>query len=418
MKRVVSLGLAAVMAVSLTACGGGSETPETSAADAATTAASGEETTAADAQEPTEGGEESAAAPTGEGGSFKVGVIGPLTGDAAAYGLAVQHGAEIAAEEINAAGGINGAMIEINAQDDEADPEKSVNAYNTLKDWGMQMLVGTTTSGACIAVAAETANDNMFQITPSGSAVECVQNPNAFRVCFSDPDQGTASAKYIGENKLGTKIAIIYDSSTEYSSGIREAFVAEAANEGLEIVADEAFTADTNTDFSVQLDKAKEAGAELVFMPIYYQEASVILKQASDKEFAPVFFGVDGMDGILSVKNFDTALAEGVMLLTPFSSTEESSKAFTEAYVAAYGIEPNQFAADAYDAVYAIKAAAEQAGITPDMDASAICEAMKTAMTEITIDGLTGEKMTWDAAGETGKAPKAVKIVNGVYEMQ
>lgn len=410
MRKFFGFGMAAILAASLTACGGGSSADSTTAAPAA-----GNDTTTEAAADNSNGGE---AAPEAAGGAFKLGVVGPLTGPAAAYGIAVQNGVDLAVKEINAAGGVNGAMLEMNSQDDEHDPEKSVNAYNTLKDWNMQMLVGAVTSKPCIAVAAESSNDNLFQITPSGSAVECAAPDNVFRVCFADPAQGTASAKYIGENKLGTKIAIIYDSSTEYSSGIREAFVAEAANEGLEIVADEAFTADTNTDFSVQLDKAKDAGAELVFLPIYYQEASVILKQASDKEFAPVFFGVDGMDGILSVENFDTSLAEGVMLLTPFSATEEGSKAFTDAYVAAYGIEPNQFAADAYDAVYAIKAAAEQAGITPDMDASAICDAMKVAMTEISIDGLTGEGMTWDAAGETGKAPKAVKIVNGVYEMQ
>lgn len=411
MKKVVSLGLAAAMAASLVACGGSSTESTTAAAAADTTAAAADTTAAAE-------GNDAAEAPASEGGSFKIGVIGPLTGDAAAYGLAVQHGAEIAAEEINAAGGINGATIELQAQDDEADPEKSVNAYNTLKDWGMQMLVGTTTSGACIAVAAETANDNMFQITPSGSAVECVQNPNAFRVCFSDPDQGTASAKYIGENKMATKVAIIYDSSSVYSDGIRETFVAEAANQGLEIVASEAFTADSKTDFSVQLDKAKEAGAELVFLPIYYQEASIILKQASDKEFQPIFFGVDGMDGILSVENFDTSLAEGVMLLTPFAADAEDAKDFTTKYVEAYGETPNQFAADSYDAVYAIKAAAEKAGINPDMSYSEICDALVPAMTQITIDGLTGEGTTWNEAGEPNKAPKAVKIVDGKYEMQ
>lgn len=407
MKKVISLGLAAAMAVSLTACGG------SNSGSADTTAAGGAETTAAGA-ESTE-----AAEGTADGtGTLKIGVTGPLTGANAAYGVAVQNGAELAAKEINEAGGINGMTVETKAEDDEADPEKVINAYNNLKDWGMQMLVGATTSGACISVAAESANDNLFQITPSGSAVECVANDNVFRVCFADPDQGTASAKYIGENKLATKAAIIYDSSSEYSSGIREAFVKEAANQGIEVVSDEAFTADTNTDFSVQLDKAKDAGAELVFLPIYYQEASVILKQASDKEFAPIFFGCDGMDGILSVENFDASLAEGLMLLTPFSSTEEGSKAFTEAYVAAYGIEPNQFAADAYDAVYAIKAAGEKAGITADMEVSAMCDAMKTAMTEISIDGLTGADMTWNAAGEPNKAPKAAKIVNGAYEMQ
>lgn len=404
-KRFMSAGMAAVVAMaSLTACGGSAST----------------ETTAADAKAETsaEAGESSAEAGIAEGGTLKIGVIGPLTGAAASYGIAVQNGADLAVKEINEAGGINGMMIETKAEDDENDPEKSINAYNTLKDWGMQVLDGPTTSKPCIAVGAEAEADNMFLITPSGSAVECVATDNAFRVCFADPDQGTASAKYIGENKLATKIAIIYDSSTEYSSGIREAFVAEAANQGLEIVADEAFTADSNTDFSVQLDKAKDAGAELVFLPIYYQEASIILKQAHDKEFAPIFFGCDGMDGILSVTNFDTSLAEGLMLLTPFSTTEESSKAFTEAYVAAYGIEPNQFAADSYDAIYAIKAAVEQAGVTADMSASDICDALKSAMTEISIDGLTGVGMVWNANGEPNKAPKAVKIVNGEYEMQ
>ena len=399
MKKAIGLSLAAMMAMSLTACGGGSDAP------AADTKAAGSEAA----------GSEAAGA---EGGTIKLGVIGPLTGPAATYGIAVQNGADLAVKEINAAGGVDGMMFEIKAEDDENDSEKTINAYNTLKDWGMQMLVGATTSKPCIAVSSETANDNMFQLTPSGSAVECVANDNVFRVCFADPDQGTASAKYIGENKLATKVAIIYDSSTEYSSGIRESFVKEALNEGIEIVADEAFTADTNTDFSVQLDKAKEAGAELVFLPIYYQEASVILKQASDKGFDPIFFGCDGMDGILSVENFDTSLAEGLMLLTPFSVTEESSKKFTEDYVVAYGTEPNQFAADSYDAVYAIAAAVKQGGVTADMEISDMCEAMKTAMTEISIDGLTGAEMTWKAAGEPNKAPKAAKIVNGIYEMQ
>lgn len=407
MKKLITLGLTAAMVASLVGCGSGSGGNTSTEAEGTTTAAQG--SASGDS-----GADNSGAA----GGTFKIGVIGPLTGPAASYGIAVQNGADLAVKEINAAGGVNGIMLESNAQDDEHDPQKSVNAYNTLKDWGAQVIVGSTTSDPCIAVAAETSNDNMFQITPSGSAVECVAPENVFRVCFADPDQGTASAVYIGENKLATKIAVIYDSSTTYSSGIREAFVKEAASQGLEIVADEAFTADNATDFSVQLDKAKEAGAELVFLPIYYQEASVILKQAKDKSFAPIFFGCDGMDGILTVKNFDASLAEGLMLLTPFSTTEDSSKAFTEAYVAAYGIEPNQFAADSYDAVYAIKAAIEKSGIAADADYSAVCEAFKTAMTQISIDGLTGAGMTWNAAGEPDKAPKAVKIVNGVYEMQ
>ena len=416
-KRYLSLGLAAVMALSLTACGGSGSSSD-SAADSSSTEApadaeeeSGEAGEAEDTAE-NEGGEAT------DGAVFKIGAIGPETGSAAQYGMAVRNGAELAVKEINEAGGINGYQVEYDFQDDENDTEKAVSAYNTLKDWGMQMLVGTTTSQPCIAVVAETSIDNMFQITPSGSAVESISEPNAFRVCFSDPDQGRASAQYIGEHELATKVGVIYDSSTDYSTGIYESFEEEAANQGIEIVADGAFTADTNTDFTVQLTQCRDAGAELVFLPIYYSEASTILKQASDMGYEPQFFGCDGMDGILTVENFDTSLAEGLMLLTPFSADEEGSQDFVAAYSEAYGIEPIQFAADAYDAVYAIKAAAEQGGVTPDMSVSDICEAMKVAMTEITIDGLTGEGMTWTEDGEPHKEPKAVKIVDGAYQMQ
>ena len=349
-----------------------------------------------------------------DGDAFKVGGIGPVTGGAAVYGQAVKNATELAVNEINALGGV---QFEFQFEDDEHDAEKSVNAYNSLKDWGMQMLLGTVTSAPCIAVAAETANDNMFQLTPSGSAVECVQNPNAFRVCFSDPNQGSASAQYIGENKIATKIGVIYDSSDVYSSGIYEKFAAEAANQGLEIVSAEAFTADSKTDFTVQLQKAKDAGAELVFLPIYYTEASLILTQANGMGFAPMFFGCDGLDGLLNVEGFDTSLAEGVMLLTPFAADadDELTQKFVAAYKEAYGDTPNQFAADAYDGMYAIKAAIEKSGVTPDMSASDICDAMEVAMTEISIDGLTGEGMTWTADGEPNKAPKAVKITDGAY---
>lgn len=416
-KRYLSLGLAAVMALSLTACGGSGSSSD-SAADSSSTEApadaeeeSGEAGEAEDTAE-NEGGEAT------DGAVFKIGAIGPETGSAAQYGMAVRNGAELAVKEINEAGGINGYQVEYQFQDDENDTEKAVSAYNTLKDWGMQMLVGTTTSQPCIAVVAETSIDNMFQITPSGSAVESISEPNAFRVCFSDPDQGRASAQYIGEHELATKVGVIYDNSTDYSTGIYESFEEEAANQGIEIVADGAFTADTNTDFTVQLTQCRDAGAELVFLPIYYSEASTILKQASDMGYEPQFFGCDGMDGILTVENFDTSLAEGLMLLTPFSADEEGSQDFVAAYSEAYGIEPIQFAADAYDAVYAIKAAAEQGGVTPDMSVSDICEALKVAMTEITIDGLTGEGMTWTEDGEPHKEPKAVMIVDGAYQMQ
>lgn len=349
--------------------------------------------------------------------TFKIGCSGPATGDYAMYGLGVKNAMEIAIEEINANGGANGYKLEMKFEDDEADAEKAVNAYNSLKDWGMQIMAGTVTSGACIAVATEANADNMFQLTPSGSAVECVQYDNAFRVCFSDPNQGTASAKYIGENNLATKVAVIYDSSSIYSAGIYTKFAEESANQNFEIVAAEAFTADNKTDYSVQLQKAKDAGADLVFLPIYYTEASLILTQANQMGYAPTFFGVDGMDGILGVENFDLTLAEGVMLLTPFAAdaTDDLTVSFVTKYQEKYTDIPNQFAADAYDAIYAIKAAIEKSGATPDMSVSDLCEALKTAFVEIEVDGLTGENMTWTADGETNKAPKAVVIKDGVY---
>lgn len=390
MKKFLSLLLAMTMvAACLVGCGG-------------------KEEAATDAPAATE---ESAEA------KFVIGGIGPVTGGAAIYGQGVKNAAEIAVAEINAAGGINGYQVEFIWGDDEHDAEKSVNAYNSLKDQGMQMLLGTVTSTPCIAVADEAANDNMFLLTPSGSAVDCVANDNAFRVCFSDPNQGAASAQYIGENGLATKVAVIYDSSDVYSSGIYETFAAEAKNQPFELLPAEAFTADNKTDFSVQVQKAKDAGADLVFLPIYYQEASLILNEADKQAYAPKFFGCDGLDGILSVEGFDTALAEDVMLLTPFVADEdkELTKAFVAAYDEQFGGVPNQFAADAYDGIYAIKAAAEKAGLTPDMSVSDMCEAMKTAMTEITIDGLTGEGITWTADGEPSKAPKAMVIKDGAY---
>ena len=353
---------------------------------------------------------------------YYIGGIGPTTGATAIYGTAVKNGAQIAVDEINAAGGINGKQIEYRFEDDQNDAEKADNAYNTLKDWGMQMLVGTTTTAPCIAVAGKTASDNVFQITPSASSPSVLSsgNGNVFQVCFTDPNQGVASAQYIAENKLATKIGIIYDSSDVYSSGIEEKFEAEAKTQGLNIVSKAAFTADSKTDFGTQLQKAKDAGADLLFLPIYYQEASIILKQADTMGYKPKFFGVDGMDGILTVENFDTKLAEDDMLLTPFAADakDKTVQNFVKTYKEKYKDTPNQFAADSYDAVYALKAAIEESKATTDMSASDMCDALKGAMTKIKMQGLTGGKdgLTWNESGEVTKSPKAVIIKNGAYK--
>ena len=393
LKKLACLAISAAMVLSLGAC-----------QDAAATANDTKNT-------------DSTASAT-DGATFKIGAIGPLTGSAANYGQAVVWGAQQAVDEINAAGGINGYQVEYKYEDDELDNEKSVNAYNTLKDWGAQMLVGSTTSACSIAVSEKTKEDSMFQITPSGSAVDCVKYDNVFRVCFADPAQGTKSAQYIGENKLAKKVGIIYDSSDVYSSGIEAAFVAEAGKQGIEVAAEEAFTADSNTDFSAQLQKCKDADVEMIFLPIYYTQAATILTQASKAGLDVKFFGCDGLDGMLDMENFDKSLAEGVMLLTPFSAaaTDEKTQNFVKAFEDTNKVTPNQSAADAYDAVYAIKAAAEKENVTPDMSIADIEAALAKGMTEVSVEGLTGT-ITWNEAGEPDKEPRAVVIKDGAYKM-
>lgn len=348
---------------------------------------------------------------------MEIGSIGPTTGTEAIYGNAVKNGASIAVDEINKAGGINGYKIEFSFEDDQADPELAANAYNALKDKGTQILLGTVTSGSCEAVVGLTAEDNMFQLTPSASAQSVIAGDNVFQVCFTNPNQGSASAQYIGENKLATKVGIIYDSSDVYSTGVFEKFVEAAKSQDFEIVSTQSFTKDTKTDFSVQVQSCKDAGADLVFLPIYYTEASLILTEANSTGYKPIFFGCDGLDGVLGVKNFNKELAEGVILLTPFSAdaTDEKTVAFVKTYKELYKDVPNQFAADAYDGVYVLKAAIEKAGLKPDASVADVNEALKKAITEITVDGLTGAGMKWEASGEVSKVPRAVVIKDGTY---
>ena len=393
MKKLLAILMAACMVLSFAACGGSSDSDDGSTV-------------------------------------LKIGGIGPVTGPAASYGLAVQHGAEIAVEEINA---LEGELkFEFKMQDDEHNPEKSVNAYNTLKDWGMKVLMGTVTTQPCIAVSAKSNEDGIFTLTPSASSTDVLggfkdengnysvpRKENVFQMCFTDPNQGTASAQYISEQKLGTKIAVIYNNADAYSTGIYQKFDAEAKKLGLNIVSVKSFDDDKNLDFKPHLNAAKDAGADLVFMPIYYTPASVILKQADEMNYNVKFFGVDGLDGLLGIENFDTTLAEGVMLLTPFTADAEDTKTqnFVKKYKEKYGEIPSQFAADAYDCIYAIYEACKAEEITAGMSAKKIAEKLVERFTsdEFVFDGLTGEDMTWSETGEVAKAPKGMVIKNGVY---
>ncbi len=392
-KKLLALALALTMALGLTACGGGNDT---SAAD--------------------DGGSDTTES---TGTAFKIGVIGPLTGGAAIYGTCVANSAQIAVDEINALGGdIQFELLP--AADDVNDAETSVNAYNSLMDKGMQILVGTVTTQPALSVVPLTYDDRVFTLTPSASGDDVIENnDNVFQICFTDSNQGSRSAQYVNEHFPDAKIGIIYKNDEQYSIGIRDNFKAEADARGMDIVYEGTFAEANQTDFNVQLTAAQSAGADLLFLPIYYTPASAILTQANALGYKPTFFGVDGMDGILTAENFDPALAEGVYLLTPFSADaeDEMTQNFVTKYQEAYGETPNQFGADAYDAIYTLYQAIQAAGVTADMSNEEICDALIAAMGDLSLVGLTsaGSEMTWDENGAVNKDPAAVIIENGTY---
>ena len=392
LKKILALTLALAMSASLCACGGGEEAPAPEA----------------------EGGDAAA--------TLKIGGIGPLTGAVATYGVATQRGAQIAVDEINAMED-KAFAIEYDFQDDTGVAETAVSAYNTLKDWGVDVIYGTTTTGPCITIASETNADRIFQLTPSASSPDVTAGKdNVFQMCFTDPNQGVTAANYVKDTGLATKVGVIYNNGDAYSTGIAQGFIAQCASLGIEVVTEQTFPADTNTDFNVQLTACKDGGAELVFMPIYYTPASLVLTQADAMGYDPIFFGGDGMDGILNIEGFDTALAEGLLLLTPFNATSEDEMTanFVAKYQEAYGEIPNQFAADGYDCIYAIYNAVQQIDGALEMDAAALCDALIAVFTsaDFSVDGLTGAGMTWQANGEVAKEALVVAVKDGAYAAQ
>ena len=394
LTKLLSLVLCLAMLFSLAACASKDDTTTDTSSDTS------------DTTDTTSDGEK----------TVRLGLIGPMTGDNANYGTSTRDGAQIAVDEINEAGGVNGYTFVLDTQDSQGDPDSAVSAYGKLMDSGMDVSLGCVLSGEAQSVITAAVEDGILIVTPTSSAVACIEgNPNAFRVCFNDAAQGTASADYIADNNLGTKIAVFYQSDIDYSAGLYETFQAEAANRGLEIVEEQTFTAGSNTDFSTQINAIRDSGCELVFLPIYAAEAATFLTQAAGKLDGITFFGCDGMDGI-QTKVSDTSLIEGLMMLTPFAADAEdaATQSFVEKYVPVHGTEPDQFAADGYDAVYIVKAAMEQCGKTPaDADFN---EAMVAAMYEIQVEGLTGT-MTWDENNEPNKPAKAMVFHDGVAKL-
>ena len=343
--------------------------------------------------------------------TIKLGGVGPLTGGYANYGLSVQHGAQLAVDEINAAGGVSGKPLELSFQDSQGDPESAVAAYGKLMDWGMNVFLGGVLSGETASVVTAGKADDVFIMETTGSADKCIDgNDKAFRVCFYDSYQGTAAADYLNDNQLATEVGVFYQSDNDYSAGLYNAFVAECAKTGVTIKETQTFTTATNTDFSTQVNALVNAGVKVVFIPIYAEEASTFLTQAKGKFAEDVyFFGADGLDGILGKVSQDVTIADNVLMMTPFAadSTAANVQAFVKAYEAKYGATPDQFAADAYDAVYVVKAAVEAAG------GSVSGADLAAVMTSLTVEGVTGT-MTWTADGNTNKAASAILYKDGV----
>ncbi len=343
--------------------------------------------------------------------TIKLGVVGPLTGGYANYGLSVQHGAQLAVDEINAAGGVNGKQLELSAQDSQGDPESAVAAYGKLMDWGMNVFLGGVLSGETASVVAAAKADDMFIMETTGSADKCIDgNDKAFRICFYDSYQGTAAADYLKDNALADEVGVIYQSDNDYSAGLYNAFVAECEKTGVTIKETQTFTTATNTDFSTQVNALVNSGVKVVFIPIYAEEASTFLTQAKGKFAEDVyFFGADGLDGILGKVSQDVTIADNVLMMTPFAADSAAAnvQAFVSAYQANYNATPDQFAADAYDAVYVVKAAVEAAG------GSTSGAELAAVMTSLTVEGVTGT-MTWNADGNTNKAASAILYKNGV----
>lgn len=378
MKKFLCMMMAVLMVLAMAACGGepanngGNDTPDTT--------------------------------------TVKIGGIGPLTGAYANYGLSEKNGAELAVKEINEAGGIAGKQIELSYQDSQGESESAVNAYGKLMDWGMEVSLGCVLSGENASVVAAARDDDVLLITPSGSADKCIDgNDKAFRVCFYDSYQGAAAAQYIKDNNMVDTVGILYQSDNDYSVGLYNAFVAKCGELGITIAETQTFTSSTNTDFSTQVSALVSSGVKLVFIPLYAEEASTFLTQAHGKFADDVyFFGADGLDGILGKVEQDTSLANNVLMLTPFAADNpaENVQSFVKKYQEAYGATPDQFAADAYDAIYAIKAAVEKAGSTSGA-------ALASALTSLTVEGVTGT-MTWGSDGNTNKPASAILYYDGV----
>ena len=350
-----------------------------------------------------------------ENTEFVIGVSGPLTGAAAVYGVAVKNSAQMAVDEINAAGGLNGIKFRLEAMDDVHDATKVAANYSALLEKGMQLSLGTVTTAPGLEFTNLSAEDNVFFLTPSASGDDIPANDNGYQMCFADSNQGTVAAKYVNENYTGKTIGIFYKSDDNYSKGIYDQF--KASLDASFTPVETSFSDANATDFNSQIDQLKDC--ELVFMPIYYTPASIFMTQAKGIVRADaVYYGCDGFDGLESA--FDiTTISQEVIMLSHFNSkaTDGAAKEFIDKYTTAYGTDTlNQFGASAYDCVYALfgameKAVSEGKEIPVTISASDLCEILKEQFNGgyTYENGVTGDSITWQETGYVSK--EAVQYV-------
>lgn len=343
--------------------------------------------------------------------TIKIGGMGPLlTGSAAMYGTTIEKGAKLAFEEINNNGGVLGKQLEYISLDEKADPIEAVNAYNKLVDEGVSAIIGSVTSKPTLAVAELAAQDGMPMITPTGTQINITDaGPNVFRVCFTDPYQGSTLAKF-AKDKLGAQTAaVMVNTSSDYSDGIAKAFIEQAQKEGIEIVAKEGYS-DGDKDFKAQLTKINGEKPDVLMVPEYYELSALIATQAREIGMESTFVGPDGWDGIIGALDPSSySVVDNSYFTNHYSAEDNSEKvqSFLKKYREKYNEEPTAFSALAYDTVYVLKNAIEKAGTT---DKAELVKAIKAS----DMDGITGH-LTFDEKNNPIKAVTIVKVENGKY---
>ena len=347
-----------------------------------------------------------------------IGLSGPLTGGAAVYGIAVKNAAQMAVDEINAEADANGGLkLKLIALDDQHDATKVETNYASMMDQGMQVSLGCVTTNPCLEFAAFSKEDNVFFLTPSASANDVVKNDNAYQMCFADGNQGSVAANYVNTLSFD-KIGIFYKSDDNYSKGIYDQFKATLKDSITTV--DAAFTGEAS-DFTQQIENLKDC--KFIFMPIYYTPASNFMMQAKGKiADDAIYYGCDGFDGLASAEGFDiTTIPQSITMLSHFDSNAKEGKAkeFADKYVAKFGKDTlNQFGASAYDCIYAIYAAMNEAiedgkTINASTSASDLCNILKEQFNDgFTFEnGATGASISWGTDGFVKKdaAPVSLK---------